>query len=74
MPQIAHSSDLAPSNDYLFQSMAHFLLLWYFNNQKDMEASVNEFFASKNNNWYQCRTERTGRKVASDGATHGPLL
>ena len=56
-------------NYYLFQSMVHFLLLWCFNKQEGVESSVKRYFTSKDKNLYQCVDQRTGRKVASDGAT-----
>ena len=34
--------------------MAYFLYSRHFNNQEEMEVSVNEFFALKNKNWYRC--------------------
>ena len=52
MPHPADNPDLAPLDYYLFQSIIDFMHLWYFNNQKEMEASVKEFFTSKDKNWY----------------------
>ena len=51
MPYLAYS--LTPLNYYLFQSLALFLHLQCFNNQKEVETSVKEFFISKDKNWYQ---------------------
>ena len=49
-----HSLYLAPLDYYLFQSMAYFLWLQYFNNKEEVEASVKEFLTLKNKNCYQC--------------------
>ena len=48
-----YSSDLAPSDYYLFWSVVHFLCLQHFNNQEEVKAAVKEFFTSKNKNWSQ---------------------
>ena len=47
MPHPAYSTDLAPLDYFLFQSMAHFLCFQYFNNQVVVEASMKEFFTLK---------------------------
>ena len=49
----AYSSDRATSDYNSFQSMALFLHLQHFNNSKEVEASVKEFFTLKDKNWYQ---------------------
>ena len=53
VPYQIYRPDLAPSDYYLFQSMAHFLHSQCFNNQEEVKASLKEFFTSKGKNWYQ---------------------
>ena len=50
MPHQAYNLNLALSDYYLFQSMASSLQLWHFNNQKELETSLKEFFVSKDKN------------------------
>ena len=53
------------------QSMDHFLCLWCFKNQREVEASVKKFFALKDKNWYHCGVkelaERRLQTVQHDG-------
>jgi len=51
-PHPAYSPDLAPSDYYLFRSMAHFLCGRSFSNVKDAEITCLEFFSSKSKDWY----------------------
>ena len=53
LPHPAYSPDLAPSDYYLFRSMAHFLRGRRFDNLEQVENGVQEFFASKDKEWYQ---------------------
>lgn len=53
LPHPAYSPDLAPSDYYLFRSMAHFLQGRRFNNIQEVEIGVREFFASKETSWYR---------------------
>ena len=48
-----YNLELAPLDYYLFWSIAHFLCGWCFSNQDEVEASVKEFFALKDESWYQ---------------------
>ena len=71
MPHPAYSPDLAPSDYYLFRSMAHFLLGRDFHNLEEVKTGVKEFFDSKDENWY-CRgieelSERWLQTVQHDG-------
>ena len=50
----ANNLNLAPSDYYLYSYIAQFLHSWHFTNQEEVEASVKEFFALKDKNWYQC--------------------
>ena len=49
----AYHQDICSLNYYLFWSMAHFLYSQHFINQGKVEASVKEFFTSKDKNLYQ---------------------
>jgi hypothetical protein len=55
LPHPAYSPDLAPSDYYLFRSMAHFLKERRFENVDDIRNSCQQFFESKDKSWY--RTE-----------------
>jgi histone-lysine N-methyltransferase SETMAR len=48
----AFSPDLEPSDYYLFCSMAQFLLDKKFKSVADMKVTVEEFFASKDKDWF----------------------
>lgn len=58
----AYSPDLAPSDYHLFRSMAHFLRGRTFANLQDVEAGVNEFFASKPAEWYRAGIENLAKR------------
>lgn len=53
LPHPAYSPDLAPSDYYLFRSMAHFLRGRCFENEAEVEVGCREFFASKTTEWYR---------------------
>lgn len=53
LPHPAYSPDLAPSDYHLFRSMAHFLRGRRFNNLDDVEKGCQDFFSSKDKDWYQ---------------------
>ena len=61
MPFPAYSHDLNPLDYYLFWSMAPFLCLQNFINQ-EVGASLEEFFALKDKNWYQCGIKDLGER------------
>jgi hypothetical protein len=46
------SPDLEPSGYYLFRSMAQFLRGKKFQSVADVEVAVEEFFASKDKEWF----------------------
>jgi histone-lysine N-methyltransferase SETMAR len=46
------SPDLAPSDYYLFRSMAQFLRGKKFKSLADLEVAVEEFFASEDKEWF----------------------
>lgn len=48
-----YSPDLAPSDYYLFRSMAHFLVGRDFNTSEELRKGVQEFFDSKPKEWYR---------------------
>lgn len=52
LPHPAYSPDLAPSDYYLFRSLAHFLRGRSFSNVNDVEIACLEFFSSKSKQWY----------------------
>jgi histone-lysine N-methyltransferase SETMAR len=52
LPHPTFSPDLEPSDYYLFRSMAQFLRGKKFLSVADVEAAVEEFFASKNKEWF----------------------
>ena len=58
LPHPAYSPDLAPSDYYLFRSMAHFLRGRNFNNLDEVENGCLEFFSSKNKEWYRSGIEQ----------------
>jgi histone-lysine N-methyltransferase SETMAR len=53
LPHPAYSPDLAPSDYYLFRSMAHLLRGRRFKNVAEVESGVQEFFKSKDKSWYR---------------------
>jgi histone-lysine N-methyltransferase SETMAR len=52
LPHPAFSPDLEPSDYYLFRSMARFLCGKKFRSVADMEVADEEFFASKDEEWF----------------------
>lgn len=62
LPHPPYSPDLAPSDYYLFRSMAHYLQGKSFLNVEDVRNGITEFFASKPKEWYMNGIkELTGR-------------
>lgn len=53
LPHPAYSPDLAPSDYHLFRSMAHFLRGRCFNNLDEVEKGCQDFFSSKDKDWYE---------------------
>lgn len=53
LPHPPYSPDLAPSDFYLFRSMAHFLKGKKFDTFQEVETAVQEFFDSHPKEWYQ---------------------
>lgn len=53
LPHPAYSPDLAPSDYYLFRSMAHFLRGRCFANDDEVRSGCQEFFESKEPGWYR---------------------
>ena len=62
LPHPAYSPDLAPSDYYLFRSMAHFLKGRRFNNEEEVKNGCQEFFASKDEKWYKKGIELLAEK------------
>jgi histone-lysine N-methyltransferase SETMAR len=52
VPHPAFSPDLEPSDYYLFRSLAQFLRGKMFQSLADVEVAVEEFFASKDKEWF----------------------
>jgi hypothetical protein len=52
LPHPAFSVDLEPSDYYLFRSMAQFLRGKKFQSVADVENTVEEFFGSKDKEWF----------------------
>jgi histone-lysine N-methyltransferase SETMAR len=52
LPHPGFSPDLAPSDYYLFRSMAQFLHSRKFQSVADVEVAIEEFFASKDKEWF----------------------
>ena len=52
LPHLVYSPDFAPTDFYIFRSMAHFLSERIFDNIADVEQGCREFFASKPKDCY----------------------
>jgi len=65
LPHPAYSPDLAPSDYYLFLSMAHFLRGRTFETPEDVENGCREFFKSKPQEWYKRGIEELAQKWVS---------
>jgi hypothetical protein len=52
LPHHAFNPDLGPSDYYLFCSMAQFLCGKKFQSASDVEVAVEEYFASKDKEWF----------------------
>lgn len=62
IPHPAYSPDLAPSDYYLFRSMAHYLQGKSFQNVEEVRTGITDFFISKPKEWYMNGIkELTGR-------------
>lgn len=53
LPHLAYSSDLAPSDYYLFRSMQHGLVDTHFRNYEDVRKWIDEWIASKDQSFYR---------------------
>ena len=71
LPHPACSPDLAPSDDHLIRSMAHFLCGRNFENIEPVEVGLAVSFASKTRDWYHHEiinlAERWFKTIESDG-------
>ena len=71
LPHPAYSPDLAPSDYYLFRSMAHYLQGRRFDNVEEVEAGITTFFSSKSKEWYmrgiQELADRWTKTIEHDG-------
>lgn len=71
LPHPAFSPDLAPSDYYLFRSMAKFLRGKRFESRENIESAVQQFFASKPKEWFyqglKELAERWVRTIEYDG-------
>jgi len=65
LPHPAYSPDLAPSDYYLFRSMAHFLRGRTFETPEDVENGCREFFDSKPREWYKRGIEELAQRWMS---------
>jgi hypothetical protein len=74
LPHPASSPDLKPSDYYLFRSMAQFLHGKMFQSVADVEVAVEEFFASKDKEWfYQAfkeLAEKWVKTIVHEGSFH----
>ena len=66
-----HSPDIAPSDYYLFRSMAHGLADQQFRSYEDIEKWLDSWIASKDEHFYRngirALPERWAKVVANDG-------
>ena len=72
LPHPPYSPDLAPSDYYLFRSMAHFLKGRHFENFDEVENGCREFFESKNPEWYRSGIEQLAHRWL-ETVEHGGL-
>jgi len=63
LPHPAYRPDLAPSDYYLFRSMAHYLRCQSFTNIKDVEVACLEFFSSKSKEWYLSGIQKLAERL-----------
>jgi len=72
LPHAAYSSDLAPSDYYLFASIGHALAEQRFSSYEDVKKWFDEWFAAKGEDFYWCGIhklpERWEKCVISNGA------
>ena len=52
LPHAPYSTDLAPSDNYLFRSMQHGLSEQHFNSYEEVKNWIDEWLASKDERWY----------------------
>jgi len=52
LPHLPYSPDISPTDFHLFRGLEHWIRGKKFENREEVEASVNEFFASKPRAWY----------------------
>ena len=71
LPHLPYSPDIAPSNYYLFRSMAHGLADQQFRSYEDIEKWLDSWIASKDEHFYRngmrALPERWAKVVANDG-------
>ena len=71
LPHSPYSLDIAPSDYYLFRSMAHGLADQQFRSYKDIEKCLNSWIASKDEHFYRngirSLPEIWAKVVANDG-------
>ena len=71
LPRASYSPDIAPSDYYLFRSMAHGLADQQFCSYEDIEKWLNSWIVTKNEHFYRngfrALPERWAKVVANDG-------
>ena len=71
LPHLSYSPDIAPSDYYLFRSMAHGLADQQFRSYEDIEKWLDSWIASKDEHFYRndirALPERWAKVVANDG-------
>ena len=68
-----YSPDMAPSDFYLFRSLEHWLRGKKFKTIEEMRESLEEFFASKDRDWYRrglTRLEEQWQKVIENNGEY----
>jgi hypothetical protein len=63
LPHSAFSPDLVPSDYYLFSSMAQFLCGKNFQSVVEVEVAVEEYFASKDKEWFYQAFKKLAEKL-----------
>ena len=71
LPHPSYSPDIAPSDYHLFQSLQHFLKNKRFDNKQAVEMAINQFFESKDGNFFrsgiECLPQRWQTVVDNNG-------